>query len=267
MRARRRDTWSSSPRCRSRPASSIRTHPLANRRRPSAPTEDKPEPTTPEPAPAAPASASGGLSFANSDLAFQGEHLFIGNFNGFNTYDIEDPKKARLIASVVCPGGQGDVSVHGNLLVMSVEADARPAGLRDAGGGNAGQRRTLPRRPDLRHQRHAQAAPGRGRADLPRIAHAHARHRAERQGEPVRLRIGDERGALGRGARRLFEQGSERGPEHRALQHRRHPDSAGSAGEGRGSSTARGSSPTRRPATLRDCGRVATRGRERRRRA
>src|SRR5688572_7486199 len=82
--------------------------------------EDRPEPSTPEPpAPAAP--RSGGLAFANSDLAFQGEHLFLGNFNGFNTYDIEDPKKARLIASVVCPGGQGDVSVHGNLLVMSVE--------------------------------------------------------------------------------------------------------------------------------------------------
>ena len=61
------------------------------------------------------------LSFANSDLAFKGAHLFIGNFNGFNTYDIEDARKARLVTSVVCPGGQGDVSVHGNLLVMSVE--------------------------------------------------------------------------------------------------------------------------------------------------
>ena len=84
---------------------------------PERPDEDK-EP--PEPAPGAPASRSQ-LAFANSDLAFQGEHLFLGNFNGFNTYDIEDPKKARLIASVVCPGGQGDVSVHGKLLVMSVE--------------------------------------------------------------------------------------------------------------------------------------------------
>jgi hypothetical protein len=61
------------------------------------------------------------LSFANSDLAFKGEHLFIGNFNGFNTYNIEDTKTPKLITSVVCPGGQGDVSVHGNLLVMSVE--------------------------------------------------------------------------------------------------------------------------------------------------
>jgi hypothetical protein len=61
------------------------------------------------------------LSFANSDLAFSGNRLFVGNFNGFNIYDIEQPSKPKLIASVVCPGGQGDVSVHGNLLVMSVE--------------------------------------------------------------------------------------------------------------------------------------------------
>jgi hypothetical protein len=61
------------------------------------------------------------LSFANSDFAFKGEHLFIGNFNGFNTYNIEDARKPKLITSVVCPGGQGDVSVHGNLLIMSVE--------------------------------------------------------------------------------------------------------------------------------------------------
>jgi hypothetical protein len=79
------------------------------------------EPTTPEPTPAQQAQRSSGLSFANSDLAFRGEHLFFGNFNGFNTYDIEDPKKPKLTASVVCPGGQGDVSVHGNLLIMSVE--------------------------------------------------------------------------------------------------------------------------------------------------
>jgi hypothetical protein len=70
---------------------------------------------------ATPQRQRGGLSFANSDLAFKGEHLFIGNFNGFNTYNIEDTKKPKLMTSVVCPGGQGDVSVHGNLLVMSVE--------------------------------------------------------------------------------------------------------------------------------------------------
>ncbi|HEV2800692.1 MAG TPA: hypothetical protein VGW12_09355 [Pyrinomonadaceae bacterium] len=61
------------------------------------------------------------LAFANSDLAFQGNHLFLGNFYGVNIFDISDPAKARLLTSMVCPGGQGDVSVHKNLLFMSVE--------------------------------------------------------------------------------------------------------------------------------------------------
>jgi hypothetical protein len=61
------------------------------------------------------------LNFANSDIAFAGDRLFAGNFNGFNTYAIKDPRKPKLMASVVCPGGQGDVSVYGHLLFMSVE--------------------------------------------------------------------------------------------------------------------------------------------------
>src|SRR5437667_1943517 len=62
-----------------------------------------------------------GLGFANSDLAFSRNHLFMGSFHGFNSYDIDSSKRPRLLASVVCPGGQGDVSIHGNLLFMSVE--------------------------------------------------------------------------------------------------------------------------------------------------
>jgi len=61
------------------------------------------------------------LAFANSDLAFQGNHLFMGNFYGVNIYDISNPAKAQLITSMVCPGGQGDVSVYKNLMFMSVE--------------------------------------------------------------------------------------------------------------------------------------------------
>jgi hypothetical protein len=63
----------------------------------------------------------GGLNFANSDLAFSRDLLVTGNFHGFNAYNIEEPGKARLLSSVVCPGGQGDVSIYGNLLFMSVE--------------------------------------------------------------------------------------------------------------------------------------------------
>jgi hypothetical protein len=61
------------------------------------------------------------LNFANSDLAFQGDNVFLGNFAGFNIYDVENTRKPRVVSSVVCPGGQGDVSVYGNLLFMSVE--------------------------------------------------------------------------------------------------------------------------------------------------
>jgi hypothetical protein len=61
------------------------------------------------------------LAFANSDLAFQGDHLFLGNFYGVNIYDISNPAKTQLLTSMVCPGGQGDVSVYKNLMFMSVE--------------------------------------------------------------------------------------------------------------------------------------------------
>ena len=58
----------------------------------------------------------------NSDLAFSGNHLFVGNYNGINFYDIDNPAKTLLRTSLVCPGGQGDVSVYGHLLFMSAEA-------------------------------------------------------------------------------------------------------------------------------------------------
>ncbi len=95
--------------------------PTAPEKDPTGRSNEDDQPAKPDEEPPPAASRSSGLNFANSDLAFKGEHLFAGNFNGFNTYDIEDPKHARLIASVVCPGGQGDVSVYGNLLIMSVE--------------------------------------------------------------------------------------------------------------------------------------------------
>jgi hypothetical protein len=97
------------------------------------------DPSLPEPDPNAPPDPrfANMLSFANSDLAFSGNHLFLGNFHGFNTYDIERPGRPKVLASVVCPGGQGDMSVHGNILVMSVEqtrgrVDCGTSGVGDA---------------------------------------------------------------------------------------------------------------------------------------
>jgi hypothetical protein len=70
------------------------------------------------------------LAFGNSDLAFKGNYLFQGNFYGVNIFDISKPANAALLTSLVCPGGQGDVSVYKNLLFMSVEM---PNGRLDCG--------------------------------------------------------------------------------------------------------------------------------------
>ena len=61
------------------------------------------------------------LSFANTDMAFKDNILVAGSYHGFNIYQLSDSGIPNLVSSVVCPGGQGDVSVVDNLLIMSVE--------------------------------------------------------------------------------------------------------------------------------------------------
>ena len=78
----------------------------------------------------------GDFDFANTDMAFSGSRLFVGSYNGFQVWDISNPARPRLTSSLVCPGGQGDVSVHGSLLFMSVEetrgrTDCGTQGVRD----------------------------------------------------------------------------------------------------------------------------------------
>ncbi|MFC5861205.1 LVIVD repeat-containing protein [Acidicapsa dinghuensis] len=93
------------------------------------------------------------LAFANSDFAFQGTHLFQGNFYGINVYDIANPAKPSLLTSLVCPGGQGDVSVYKNLLFMSVEM---PNGRLDC--GSEGFPPEPPPAAGHEHERHIPAA-------------------------------------------------------------------------------------------------------------
>lgn len=57
----------------------------------------------------------------NTDLAFQGDYAFVGNFGGFSIYDISDPAKPRTVSQVACPAQQNDVSVYGDLLIVSVD--------------------------------------------------------------------------------------------------------------------------------------------------
>lgn len=59
--------------------------------------------------------------FANTDMAFSGDLMVAGNYHGWNAYRLGADGVPQLVSSVVCPGGQGDVSIAGNLLIMSVE--------------------------------------------------------------------------------------------------------------------------------------------------
>ncbi|WP_327585404.1 hypothetical protein OHA25_58735 [Nonomuraea sp. NBC_00507] len=62
------------------------------------------------------------LADIHTDMAFQGDYAYVGNYYGFSIYDVKHPKRTSLVSSVVCPGGQMDVSVYGNLLFGSVDS-------------------------------------------------------------------------------------------------------------------------------------------------
>jgi len=57
----------------------------------------------------------------NSDLAFTGNYVIQGNFNGWQVWDISNPSAPVLKSGYVCPASQSDVSVYGNLLFVSGE--------------------------------------------------------------------------------------------------------------------------------------------------
>ena len=161
----------------------------------------------------------------NSDLAFSGNHLFVGNYNGINFYDIDNPMKIKLRTSLICPGGQGDVSVYGHLLFMSAEAvngridcgtqgiplppgyappppppaPANPDGTPGATAASAAasQPGPVPRRPHLRYQRPLESEAGRRRAELPRLAHAYAADRPQRQRQRLYLHLRNGRRSSG----------------------------------------------------------------------
>jgi len=70
------------------------------------------------------------LDFSNTDMAFSGDTLIAGNYHGFNVYKLDATGMPTLYSSVVCPGGQGDVSIVDNLLITSVE---QTRGRKDCG--------------------------------------------------------------------------------------------------------------------------------------
>jgi LVIVD repeat len=61
----------------------------------------------------------------NSDLAFWGNLVYAGNYNGFRIIDVSDPRQPRELVDYPCRGPQNDVSVWrsrgGTLLFLSVD--------------------------------------------------------------------------------------------------------------------------------------------------
>ena len=218
--------------CRSRPASSIPPRRAACR--PARRTEEGADAKAAESLPAKTGSPDRrrlpALDFANSDLAFSGTRLFVGNFSGINIYDIKDPRRPSLVTSLLCPGGQGDVSIHGNLLFMSVE---QSRGRVDCGTTGVAQTVSTERFrgvrifdiSDIRSPRQVAAV------QTCRGSHTHTllvdpkdtAHVYIYGSGTANVRATEELEGCSR---------RRRGPEHRALQHRRDQGAARSAGQG-----------------------------------
>ena len=58
----------------------------------------------------------------NSDLAFKGDLVFQGNYNGFQVTDVSDPENPQIVSQVLCPGSQNDISVWEDLLFLSTDS-------------------------------------------------------------------------------------------------------------------------------------------------
>jgi len=58
----------------------------------------------------------------NSDLAFTGPYAIQGSFNGYQVWDISNPRMPTLKTAYFCPASQSDVSVYRNLLFVSGES-------------------------------------------------------------------------------------------------------------------------------------------------
>ena len=63
----------------------------------------------------------GFVGITNSDLAFLGQYVIQGNYNGYQVWDISNPAKPALKTAYLCPASQSDVSVYRNLLFVSGE--------------------------------------------------------------------------------------------------------------------------------------------------
>ncbi len=130
------------------------------------------------------------FGFVNSDMAFQGDYVFVGNFNGFQIYNISNPSAPAHRDRGRLPGRAGRPLRLQEPAVHVGRGDPREEGLQrgdepdDRQSGSSGVRIF-----DISNI----AMPGAGRAgaDVPRLAHPHAGDRQARSPERVHLRPGD----------------------------------------------------------------------------
>ncbi|BCJ64654.1 LVIVD repeat-containing protein [Polymorphospora rubra] len=73
----------------------------------------------------------------NSDLAFQGNYVIAGNYQGFSVFDVSTPSSPQVVSQVVCPGSQGDPSIFGDLLFLAVDAPRSDDSCSSASGSAA----------------------------------------------------------------------------------------------------------------------------------
>src|SRR5215469_363947 len=59
----------------------------------------------------------------NSDMAFAGNYVIQGSYNGIQVWDISNPAHPTLKKAFVCPASQSDVSVYKNLMFQSAESE------------------------------------------------------------------------------------------------------------------------------------------------
>ncbi|HEX2166484.1 MAG TPA: hypothetical protein VHG09_04525, partial [Longimicrobiales bacterium] len=68
--------------------------------------------------------AEGFVGVTNSDLAFSGNYVYQGNYNGYQVWDVSNPRQVTLKTSYLCPASQSDVSVYKHLLFVSGEGQS-----------------------------------------------------------------------------------------------------------------------------------------------
>ena len=117
--------------------------------------------------------------------------MVAGSYHGFNIYELSELNAPSLLTSVVCPGGQGDVSIVGHLLILSVEetrsrVDCGLEGIRDDVSADRFRGIRIFDISDLTQPRQVGGCP-----NVSLFAHALCRGGARRRRQAHRLQLGD----------------------------------------------------------------------------